>query len=231
MENQIDELFRSRLENAELQSGQDLWDHLDEKMVRKRQLRLRFYSAAALILILLVTGLWLLMGPSASLPQQVDQPISKVIKQFPKQEVRNEPVELLRVSQPESAQKVSTKVTVPVIRVEDQHFISLADETSGIVSDAEFSAAEVVSLEPQASAINPVPADEPEVVVYELISLEEPNTSSIRHPGIIRTLMEIKREGISIGPIRDLKNDLINRIFRSRQRNEISNSINTITEQ
>lgn len=230
MENQIDELFKSRLENAELQPGQDLWDHLEEKMVRKRQLRLRFYSAAALILILLVTGLWLLLEPSASLPQQIDQPISKVTKQLPKPEVRKEPIELLSMSQLESAQKINTKVTVSVSRVEDHHSRSLADESLEIIKEAEFSTAEVVSLEPQASTISPVPVDEPEVVVYELISFEEPNEIINRTPGFIRTMMELKREGFSIAPIRDLKNDLINRIFRSRQRNEISNSINTITE-
>ena len=231
MENQIDELFKSRLENAELQPGQDLWDHLEEKMVRKRQLRLRFYSAAALILILLVTGLWLLLEPSASLPQQVDQPISKVIKQLPKLEVRKEPIELLSMSQLESAQKINTKVTGSVSRVEDHHSRRLVDESLEIVNEADFLTAEVVSLEPQASTISPVPVDEPEVVVYELISFEEPNEIINRTPGFIRTMMELKREGFSIAPIRDLKNDLINRIFRSRQRNEISNSINTITEQ
>lgn len=231
MENQIDELFRSRLENAELLSGQDLWDNLEEQMVRKRQLRLRFYSAAALILILLVAGLWLLLEPSASLPHQVDQPISKVLKQLPKSEIQNESVDMVSVPQPEFLQKVNSKVNTPVIKVEDYHSISLAEEGLGMVNDAEFSAEELVSLEPSASVINPGLADGPEVVVYELISFEEQNTPSTSHPGFIRTMMEFKREGISIGPIRDFKNDLINRIFRSRQRNEISNSTNTITEQ
>lgn len=230
MENQIDELFRSRLRDAELLTSQDLWDHLEERMIRRRQQRYRIYYAAALILILLGTGLWLLLEPSDALPGQTNQPISKILEQPVKQKSYNEIVELIAVEKSEQVKKVTRKgLTVPVQMEYPQEVGEAFDRTSA-QNESNVSEIDVVISDLPASAQTDL-VDEPEVVVYELVSFEDTNTISTRQQGFIRAMMELKREGISIAPIRDLKNGLINRIFRNRQRNENYNTTYPITEQ
>ena len=231
MENPIDELFRSRLENSEFQSGQNLWDRLEEEMVRRRKQQLRIYSSAALILILMVSGFWLLLKPSASVTQQVAQPIRKIIKEPFKQELRDNSAEKVTVVNPGPANKINRTVASLAVQVEDLHFENEVVNGTEMENESQGSVAVAASQELPVSGINSDFADNPEVVVYELVPFEGTTVSSTHQSGFIRTIIEFKREGISIGPIRELKNDLINRIFRSRHRNEISNSTNQITEQ
>ena len=57
-----------------------------------------------------------------------------------------------------------------------------------------------------------------DVVIYELISETNISEQTGQKPNLFKTITDLKRNGISFGAVKDLKEEVFNRLMRSSQR-------------
>lgn len=237
MENQIDDFFRDRLEIAEAKVSKDVWLRLENRLLQRRIIRKRLYAAAALIVICIVSGFWLWVSSSGQKQILITDQSHPETKEIPSViKPKNQPytVSTTQGSIKKSSMSVAIKPPVATMieeielqNITEQHSALVDEDVSTLSGDLINSLPEFKTPEP---ASNISVDQETNLVIYELMSLEETALSSDSNPKLIKVLTEWKREGISLGAVRDLKNDFFNKLNKIRQRTNFHESKFEITE-
>lgn len=225
MENQIDDFFRGRLESREATVSSDVWSRLENRLFKRRTMQYRFYAAAALVIISIVSGVWLWISPFSqkqnlvnNLPRKENKTSTAEVnhentlaKVITTQELIKKPSKHFVKKSP--VETIQEKLAVNYIPVQQ---VVHADEVVVAVKD-DFKNSLTNLNKPESASI--IRADqETDLVIYELIALQEEALPTDSQPKFIQVLTEWKREGISLGAVRDLKNDFFNKLSRIRHR-------------
>ncbi|MFZ9982152.1 MAG: hypothetical protein ACO3FI_08995 [Cyclobacteriaceae bacterium] len=230
MENQIDEFFKNRLSEAEVYPDPGLWSKIEQRMVSRRDRRISIYSTAAMLVFAFASLLWLWIAPSEikSEGQVVQIPKPEVLKSSTgkTETVVTQPIS--SVPQPDKVLKKPVAAIVPLtkpftgqqpdvnLHVPDFHQVAFKTEII-----------EVSEMDNLAVADQ----DRSEVLVYELVSTNEAIYSPVHQPKFFKAVMGLKRDGISLGAIHELKNEIFSRLHRRSQRYENSETKIQTTEQ
>jgi len=222
MENQIDEFFKSRLDEAELPVGSSSWEKLEERLHGRKQARLPIYAAAAMVVFTLVTGLWLINRP------MLENDVTPIANEKTKMnsitppEINKEEATTFISELVESVQSANSPVLERAVVDYSIHDTSVevnptqeeskAIETYSLPADIAVSENQEIQTQPE------VQVSGQDVVIYELISETNFSEPTQQKPNLFKTITDLKRNGIPLGAVKDLKEEVFNRLLRSPQR-------------
>jgi len=231
MENQIDELFKDQLSEAEVSPDPGLWKRIENTMAARRVRRFRIYSTAAMLVFAFAALLRLWLVPFETKPDSsiVHSPLPLMDHNSSR---KDEPVKAENLPAPvkqniavRQAPGQSNSVTQVSAEPEQQEKINLSELN---IESQQTNALTVVSETNEPQVIDQT---QPEVLVYELVSSDEAIVQPDRQFKLYKLFMGLKRDGISLGAIQDLKTGIFNRLNRGRQRYDDSELKFQTTEQ
>jgi hypothetical protein len=231
MENQIDEHFKDRLSEAEVSPDPGLWKRIENTMAARRVRRFRIYSTAAMLVFAFAALLRLWLVPIETKQDshivQSSDPVPDRNSELKVEIINPEhlPAPVKQNSDVKQALGQPKAVTQVSAEPEEQDKVN-STEYYAVSQDTEVLSSVVVTTEQQ-GIIQP----QPEVLVYELAASEESIVQQDRQFKLYKLFMGLKRDGISLGAIQDLKTGIFNRLNRGRQRYDDSQLKFQTTEQ
>ena len=231
MENQIDELFKDRLSEAEVSPDTGLWKKIENTMAARKERRIRVYTTAAMLVFAFTAFLRLWLVPFETKPDSsiVHSPLPVTDHNSSRKDesVKSEnlPAPVKQNIVVRQAPGQSNSVAQVTAEPELQEKINLSELN---IDSQETNAPSVVSETNEPQVINQA---QPEVLVYELVSSDEAIVQPDRQFKLYKLFMGLKRDGISLGAIQDLKTGIFNRLNRGRQRYDDSELKFQTTEQ
>lgn len=222
MENQIDKFFKSHLDSAELGVESSTWGKLEQRLTGKKHTRLPIFAAAAMVIFTLVAGFWLMErsgSPEVSIPIVKEEVKAKMITppEISKQEAANFINELAeKVETSGYTNFTESKVSEPDHRVVEQES---PQQIPGNAAEMFSSAEKIDVLEnPELSTVSEQNFYERDIIIYEFIAEPDDFKQERQKSKIIKTIADVKRDGISFGAIKEIKEELVNRLLRNPQR-------------
>lgn len=222
MENQIDEFFKSRLDEAELPVGSSSWEKLEERLHGRKQVRLPMYAAAAMVVFTLITGLWLVnrSGDDHDVRPVANHKV-KTNSITPPEIIKEEAATFI-TELVESVQSTNSPVHEQVVSdhsIKENSVEVNPTQKESVVIEANSLPEEIILSEHQEMPVqSEFQVNGQDVVIYELISETSFSERAEQKPNIFKTITDLKRNGISLGAVKGLKDEVFNRLLRSPQR-------------
>ena len=230
MENQIDDFFRKRLERAEVSAPKNSWESLQDRLHHQKINRQRFQFAAAFLSASILAGGWLWFSSSNQKSEVLAQEKNSIqIKRNLSPSLNNPPASNGPLVEAINSRGNSIKNSITNILESESATENEVDDVADDVLLAEVLVTDLDSNE-KISSSSPnhdqikeslaasIQQPETEVIIYELNIENNMDSQDGVHNKLVRAVFDLKREGISLGAVRGLKNDFFGKLSRIRQK-------------